>query len=726
MKHILRNVVRWIKIRLSHIPERDNYFSAWVIFILWVATTITAITLAAGNPTGASLISYVIDLGKAVGLNLFLFPIVTLVLSALFACLYLPIPRLCTGSFIYTVIVHITILICANSGTLFSYMVGIGYSTAVLLIGILLIMLMHKKVGRVSLLVMLALIVIVNYMYLSTDTFDSQHTLQMDTEDATPIMEENPAEPGNYDYTFFTYGSGEDLHRETFGHEVSEVTRSVDASHWITKWDEKRKDFWGFDPSNFPINGRAWLPEGDGPFPIILMVHGNHTMENFSTSGYDYLGELLASRGFIAISVDEDFVNYSNVSGSPNDNYKLRAWLILQHIAELQHMNLSPENALYKKIDFDQVAFMGHSRGGQAALMAADYTTFFEDESLLESMDAITIKGVIAIAPTDKTIDGKKPHLHNISCLLLGGARDADVSDFRGNEQFYRSTFDTVDDGFKTTLYIADANHTQFNTSWGKMDLSIPRGLFLNQRQTMSSEDQQQITKVYMASFLESVFHNKQSYNKLFEDYRYGSKWLPDTTLVNKYRDAAYTPIIQFQQDKNETIDLEGFKKWEVKTPEDRRGNDHLTDALLLEWDTDATYTVDLSNEDLITYSHRLPEQFVLTMANMDSEADGERVPDIEVEIETMEGVRVQLPLDEFLPFPPVISTNYTIFGLFENTFRDGKYEPSWEPIFQTFPIPIEAFEKHDTAFDGKNIKKLTLHFKTPPGKIFVKEIGVR
>src|SRR5699024_11520852 len=76
-----------------------------------------------------------------------------------------------------------------------------------------------------------------------------------------------------------------------------------------------------------------------GDFPLILMVHGNHTMENFSTDGYDYLGELLASHGFTFISVDEDYANYSNFVGEPNDNYRLRSWLLLKHLTQLKSLN---------------------------------------------------------------------------------------------------------------------------------------------------------------------------------------------------------------------------------------------------------------------------------------------------------------------------------------------------------------------------------------------------
>src|SRR5690625_5249896 len=96
------------------------------------------------------------------------------------------------------------------------------------------------------------------------------------------------------------------------------------------------------------------MPKGEGDFPLILMVHGNHTMENFSTDGYDYLGELRASHGFTFISVDEDYANYSNFVGEPNDNYRLRSWLLLKHLTQLKSLNEKDDSQFYQKLNFDK------------------------------------------------------------------------------------------------------------------------------------------------------------------------------------------------------------------------------------------------------------------------------------------------------------------------------------------------------------------------------------
>ncbi|MUV36934.1 hypothetical protein JNUCC1_00738 [Lentibacillus sp. JNUCC-1] len=360
MKHRLINVMRWIGRRVVLTPERDHAVAKWLILVCWLGTTAAAVTVAIGSPTGAGMLAHASDIAKAVGLNGLAFLIVSLVLGIVLSLMYVPLPRLALGSLLYMMALSVAILYYVKSGLLFSYIAGIGYGLAVGLIGLAVIFLIRKKVGRVILLGAAGLVVVA---ILAGKLDEQELSLQVTGDAPATIDVSNPGESGPHDFTFFTYGSGDDVQRAEYGAEVDEVTPTVDASDFITKWPEKREAFWEFGPENLPLNGRTWLPDGDGPFPVVLMVHGNHTMEYFSTDGYDYLGEQLASRGFLAISVDEDFVNYSNVSGSPNDNYQLRAWLLLKHLAQLQRMNQSETSALFGKADFDQVALIGHSRG---------------------------------------------------------------------------------------------------------------------------------------------------------------------------------------------------------------------------------------------------------------------------------------------------------------------------------------------------------------------------
>ena len=141
---------------------------------------------------------------------------------------------------------------------------------------------------------------------------------------AAQSTSKNQGLPGDYDVSRLNYGSGVDSRRERFAAGVDWRSESVSAERLLDGWEGlsgwTRTAYWGFDASALPVQGRVWLPGGDGPFPIVLMVHGNHEMEDFSDPGYDYLGEHFASHGLIAVSVDENFLNSSigDLVGGPD------------------------------------------------------------------------------------------------------------------------------------------------------------------------------------------------------------------------------------------------------------------------------------------------------------------------------------------------------------------------------------------------------------------------
>ncbi|MBW7460500.1 alpha/beta hydrolase, partial [Paenibacillus sepulcri] len=301
-----------------------------------------------------------------------------------------------------------------------------------------------------------------------------------------------------------------------FGGSVDLTSQSVDASSYIKYWPWLRSFFWGFDEHALPLNGRVWMPEGSGPFPLVLIVHGNHLMEQFSDEGYAYLGELLASRGFIAVSVDENFLNYSVWANIPNQDMKVRAWVLLQHLQQISAFNDQAGSPFYNKVDLQNVALIGHSRGGQAVAMAADRSRWFASDASLKRLGDIRIQAVIGIAPTDKTVDKQLAALKDTYYLTLQGANDGDVDTYTGERQYIRSAFSPGSDRFKAALYIAQANHSRFNTEWGTMDDSLPGGLLLTQDGMMAAADQQQIAMVYVSALLEVALHGNTHYKELF------------------------------------------------------------------------------------------------------------------------------------------------------------------------------------------------------------------
>src|SRR5690625_5016739 len=164
---------------------------------------------------------------------------------------------------------------------IFSIFIGVITTSLSLGLGYLLVYLIKNKMKKRVLFTLIALMVIsiVIFNYPSNTALEIEDTIS------------NPIETGSYETEFFTYGSGSDIYRDGFGSKVGEKTLPVDASHFITDWGDERKAFWGFEPTNFPLNGRVWIRIGEGVIQLIFLVHVNNTLDIFSSDGYNYIVE---------------------------------------------------------------------------------------------------------------------------------------------------------------------------------------------------------------------------------------------------------------------------------------------------------------------------------------------------------------------------------------------------------------------------------------------------
>ena len=397
------------------------------------------------------------------------------------------------------------------------------------------------------------------------------------------ITAQNPSEKGPFVVKTTFYGSGTDKQRPEFGKDVPIKTKTVDVSPFasIPKLAQKdRQKFWGFDLKKAPINGRVWYPDGPGPFPLVLIVHGNHNWKEFSDPGYAYLGELLASRGFILTSVDENFIN--GLSGE-NDG---RAWLLLKHLEAWKQFNETAGGPFYHRVDMDNIAVMGHSRGGEAAATAAAFNTlkYYPDDFKQEFKFNFHIKAVVAIAPVDGQYKptGQFTPLENVNYLLIHGSHDGDVSTAVGLRQFERLKFTDGQPWFKAVLFMYRANHGQWNTVWNNKDNGPRSGRSLDLRALIAPEEQRQFAKVVISGFLEATLHQKREYLPLFRDHRTAGAWLPKTMYTTRFQESGYHSLAEFDNDVDLTtgsapgvvLTGENLSTWNENAMNFRGGND--------------------------------------------------------------------------------------------------------------------------------------------------------
>ncbi|RCX20487.1 chlorophyllase-like protein [Fontibacillus phaseoli] len=706
---------------------------------------IFAFTLAAlGMPTGLGAAFDIMTFAFAGTIALFLGAHLVALLLSLTG---LPVPRLYLGSVLFDLAAIFLIFFQEDEAFAISAIVSTVVTMAGILIGLLLGLLASRKIP-LRFKACLAGVLVLVCLSAAVWPDKAEPAISADLMDFPAISASNPAEPGSYGVKSFYYGSGRDFWQSEYGQETDLISDTVDASAYIKKWSRFRTFYWGFNEQALPLNGRVWMPEREGQFPLVLIVHGNHLMEDYSDDGYAYLGKLLASRGFIAVSVDENFLNYSVWTGIPDNDMKVRAWMLLKHLQQIGSFAENPDTPFYDAVDFGQIGLIGHSRGGQAVSMAFDYKRWFAADSTLKNMDNYQIRAIAAIAPTDKKVDDSYAKLQDVSYLTLQGARDGDVNDFDGERQYARTSFSAGDPSFKASLYIADANHSQFNTGWGGRDVSYPKGILLSRKGLLPAAEQRSIAKVYISAFLESTLHRQEQYLPLFRDYRSGLSWLPETAYFNRFESGKMTSWAKFDEDmKRMTLPGGGVAEgqdlvWKEEEAKNRRKSGKGTRGAVLERNGDV--------DDISTYSLNWkkaapspePGPALLSFSLSDrsyemktdgKEADGEQVEaaavqelDIEVELESLDGITVRLPLSDFMPIFPLPETSYTLHPWLDLHLSDGKYKNPTEAVFQTYQLPLSAFTEEDARFHpASGIRKLTFRLTGGSGRVMLDDIGV-
>lgn len=588
----------------------------------------------------------------------------------------------------------------------------------------------------------------------------------------TPLAIGDPSKPGPFGVRTLTYGSGTDRRREEFGRGATLKTKPVDATPFVKGSEgwrmSLRRWYWGFDFEHFPVNGRVWYPDGQGPFPLVLIVHGNHNMEESSDPGYAYLGEHLASRGFIFVSVDENFFNGS-FRGSLTKENDGRGWMLLHHLKVWKQWNESDGNPFRGKVATDRIALIGHSRGGEAVAVAGAFNPlrYYPDDGRVDMPSGFGIRSLVAIAPVDgqySPADRYTP-LENVNYLTLQGAHDADVSTFHGIRQFARVRFTDEAYHVKAAVYTYRANHGQFNTVWGNDDAGFPMGLFLDRKRLMPGDAQRRVAKVFITAFLEGTLLDKPDSLDVLKDERRARQWLPDDAYVTRFADSASHAVATYEEDVDLTtatlpgvrIEQHGLALWREQYLPFKSGNTR--DAVVyLGWTPPAprttkdnppqagppSYSIVLpdglgsawgvSGESELRFAlaqvdKKVPDDEKKAEGGKDEKAKGKKtedptrpVPlDLTVELTSANGASVRLPLSRFRSMPVMLTARITKFWS-----EVGMYEKPSEPVLQSFVLPLSAFAEADARFDPAALTVIRLIFdRSPEGVVALDDVAI-
>lgn len=305
-----------------------------------------------------------------------------------------------------------------------------------------------------------------------------------------------------------------------------------------------------YDFKTSPLAGKIWYPVNEQSCPTLFIVHGAHTAASPSYLGYEYLGEYLASYGYVVVSVDENIINEIDAGNN------VRALLLLENMKAVLSENQKKNSLLYSMIDEEKVSIAGHSRGGEMVATAYLFNNLdcYPENGNVKFDYHFNISSIIAIAPTvDQYMpSGHAVRISDVDYLLIHGSNDQDVSMVMGEKQYNNVSFENKDEfHMKASVYIMGANHGQFNSEWGRYDLSGAMNGFLNTNNFISMEDQKTIAKAYIKTFLDCSLKKETEYADLLADNTSYLNDLPSTVYITNYMDSTYRRICSFDKDVN-------------------------------------------------------------------------------------------------------------------------------------------------------------------------------
>lgn len=266
----------------------------------------------------------------------------------------------------------------------------------------------------------------------------------------------------------------------------------------------------------YDIKGIIGVPEGSGPFPLVLITHGSHSNDDenlrFDT-GYNYLVETLAKQGIVAVSMDMSKA-YTWKYGD-NDDREKSQYLAQKHLDSLiQAQNggkIDYPVDLTGKIDLKKIALAGHSRGGE---------TIFD---IAEDMNkkGMPVSALLCIAPTYQFIDRTWPEG---KVALVVPEYDGDVISLDGF-----ALYDVLGEqtgGEHLTVFLKGANHNYFNRNISRDDSDMLAS-WRDISGKMSRSEQENFLQAFASDFFYSTLQEDGpilSPDELQPDQMYGEK----------------------------------------------------------------------------------------------------------------------------------------------------------------------------------------------------------
>jgi hypothetical protein len=462
-----------------------------------------------------------------------------------------------------------------------------------------------------------------------------------------------------------------------------------------------------------PVAGLPFLAQ----YPLVVVLHGNHSTCSNPCSGshscapaervpnhrgYDYLLDILASWGFIAVSIDGFDVT---AAFSPlMSDYEGRGRLVLRHLARWQAWDGSPTDpwgGLFRgRVDMSRIGLSGHSRGGEG-VVAAEFINRAEGLGF-------EIKAINAIAPTDQ--DPLIHYVPQVPYFLLMAASDGDVSNLQGLRTYDRtSPGGAPTQSEKSMLWVHGANHNFFNTAWTPgfgvacaSDDGTGEG-------RLSASTQRHVGCQSIVSFFRLHLQHRQRFRKLLRG-EVMAEGLDGVRMYWSYQDPRRREVDSFDSGDDRTTNALGgavttsggfttFDEFELKSSGPDLFNAsfrHFTHGLVLGWSSTQTY------ETTLPAGQRDVSEYRALSLRMGQILDG----GVLNRLDTPRTFRVTLRAGSGV----VANVGFDVAGLqsipFPYEYNGGK------TVLGTIRIPLRAFRTAGGSLPLDDIQAVVLEFR--------------
>jgi len=259
--------------------------------------------------------------------------------------------------------------------------------------------------------------------------------------------------------------------------------------------------------------GKLYVSSAPGERPVVVFMHGRHhtcgdassgesqtgwpcpsgTMVIRSYLGYEGTARALASHGYNVVSVSVNAINATDSDVTFDQGARARGTLVLDALAMLESLNAGQtvtfedqpdagsvsartfDDALASattrsdhpaapsgltaanlagRFDLARVGLMGHSRGGEGVVAAAQLNVAAQHQ--------YGILSVLPLAPTDFA----RRTLSDVTTMAVLPYCDGDIGDQQGQKYIDDSRHAFDDNVLRSAVWVMGANHNFFNTVW--------------------------------------------------------------------------------------------------------------------------------------------------------------------------------------------------------------------------------------------------------------------